>query len=63
MRSRTILCFNNKAYEDHNDCTRKEANNFARRKLGERTDKRTGNIEGPYKRKDEIRGTLLAKKS
>ena len=62
VRSRIVLYFNVEAYEEHKDNTRKVTNNFTRRKLEERTNKRTGNIEGPYKqRKNEIGGTLLAK--
>ena len=54
--------FNDEAYEERKDCTIKVTNNFTRGKIGERTDKRIGNIEFPYKqRKDEIRGILLAK--
>ena len=49
VRSRTIMCFNDEAYEEHKDCTKKSTNNFTRGKLGERTDEQTRNREVPYK--------------
>ena len=61
VRSRTVMKYNDEAYEQHRARIRKSSLYYTEGALGERIDKRTGLMESGYKKKrDEIRGAMLA---